>query len=139
MLYIKVILLGKGAGYKRPILPQREATNRSSSKLSKRDTRAKQGLGYRKFVKLNIYTNEIVWYVFSRSVYFSLINDTHEFQLQRVQNCLARVVLLDQSSPATSLLSQLHWLLFPSRSNSKLQHLHISQLPLVNPLTFLLY
>ena len=29
-------------------------------------------------------------------------------KLQRVQNCLARVVPLDQSSPATSLLSQLH-------------------------------
>ena len=37
---------------------------------------------------------------------------------QRVQNCLARVVLLDQSSP--SLLSQLHWLPLPKRIDFKI-------------------
>jgi len=41
-------------------------------------------------------------------------------KLQRVQNCLARVVLLDQSSPATSLLSQLHWLPVPKRIEFKI-------------------
>jgi len=41
-------------------------------------------------------------------------------KLQRVQNCLARVVLLDQSSPATSLLLQLHWLPVPKRIEFKI-------------------
>ena len=41
------------------------------------------------------------------------ISSSNINKLQRVQNCLARVVLLDQSSPSTSLLSQLHWLPVP--------------------------
>ena len=41
-------------------------------------------------------------------------------KLQRVQNCLARVVLLDQSSPSTSLLSLLHWLPVAKRIEFKI-------------------
>ena len=46
------------------------------------------------------------------------ISSSNINKLQRVQNCLARVVLLDQSSP--SLLSQLHWLPLPKRIDFKI-------------------
>jgi len=48
------------------------------------------------------------------------ISSSNINKLQRVQNCLARVVLLDQSSPSTSLLSQLHWLPVPKRIEFKI-------------------
>ena len=48
------------------------------------------------------------------------ISSSNINKLQRVQNCLARVILLDQSSPSTSLLSQLHWLPVPKRIEFKI-------------------
>ena len=54
-------------------------------------------------------------------------------KLQRVQNCLARVVLLDQSSPATSLLSQLHWLPVPKRIEFKIATLTYQSVTLGQP------
>ena len=41
-------------------------------------------------------------------------------KLQRVQNCLARVVLQDNYNSATSLLSELHWLPVNKRNNFKI-------------------
>ena len=48
------------------------------------------------------------------------ISSSNINKLPHVQNCLARVVLLDQSSPSTSLLSQLHWLPVPKRIEFKI-------------------
>ena len=48
------------------------------------------------------------------------ISSSNIDKLQRVQNCLARVVLLDQSSLSTSLLSQLYWLSVPKRLEFKI-------------------
>ena len=55
-------------------------------------------------------------------------------KFQRVQNCLARVVLQDYSNSATSLLSQLRWFPVIKRISSKLQQSGASQLLLVRPL-----
>ena len=41
-------------------------------------------------------------------------------KLQRLQNCHARVVLQDNYNPATSLLSELHWLPVNKRINFKI-------------------
>jgi len=54
-------------------------------------------------------------------------------KLQRVQNCLARVVLLDQSSPATSFLLQLHWLPVPKRIEFKIATLTYQSLTFGQP------
>ena len=48
------------------------------------------------------------------------ISSSNINKLQPVQNCLASVVLLNQSSPSTSLLSQLHWLPVPKRIEFKI-------------------
>jgi len=51
------------------------------------------------------------------------ISSSNINKLQRVQNCLARVVLLNQSSPSTistSLLSLLHWLPVPKQIEFKI-------------------
>ena len=40
-------------------------------------------------------------------------------KLQRVQNCLARVVLRNNNNSATSLLSELHWIPVNTRINFK--------------------
>ena len=57
-------------------------------------------------------------------------------QLQRIQNCLARVVLLDHSSPAISLLSQLHWLPVPKRIEFKIATLTYQSVTLGQPAYF---
>jgi len=62
------------------------------------------------------------------------------YKLQRVQNCLAKVVLQDFSNSVTCLLSRLHWLPVCKRIQFKIATLiRTSYLPSVSPLIFLLY
>jgi len=67
----------------------------------------------------------------------SVLNGTsgsNIYKLQRVQNCLARVVLQDYSNSATSLLSEeLHWLLVNKRINFKIATLACQSLAFGQP------
>jgi len=61
-------------------------------------------------------------------------------KLQRVQNCLARVVLQDNYNSAISLLSELQWLPVSKRINFNIATLaRTSHLLLVSPLISLWY
>ena len=55
-------------------------------------------------------------------------------KLQRVQDCLAKIVLQDYYNSPTSLLSEIHWLPVNRELISKLLHLCTSHLLLVSPL-----
>jgi len=49
-----------------------------------------------------------------------LTSSSNIYKLQRVQNCLAKVVLQDVSKSVTSLLSQIHWLPVSKRIQLKI-------------------
>ena len=67
------------------------------------------------------------------------ISSSNINKLQRVQNCLARVVLPDQSSPSTSLLSQLQWLSVPKRIEFKIATLTYQSVTFGQPTYLILY
>ena len=66
-------------------------------------------------------------------------SNTGIYKLQRVQNCLAKVVLQDFSNSVTCLSLQLHWLPVSKRIQFKNATLTYQLVTFVSPLIFLLY